>query len=65
MTLSRICSEAGMSRSTLARTFQQVYRMSPMEKLREMRVEKAKDLLKDETLLIQTVGDLCGFASSS
>ncbi|MBN2626148.1 MAG: helix-turn-helix domain-containing protein [Spirochaetales bacterium] len=65
LTLSRLCEEGGMSRSSLTRTFQQVYGMSPMEKVRDMRVEKASLLLREGHLQIQTVAELCGFASSA
>ncbi len=65
LTLEDLCREAGMSRSSLTRAFQQVYRMSPMEKLRERRVDKASRLLRAGDLSIQRIGELCGFSTSA
>ena len=65
LSLEDLCREAGMSRSSLTRAFQQVYRMSPMEKVKERRIERAARLLREGDLSIQRIGELCGFSTSA
>lgn len=54
-----------MSASTLTRSFKRETGLSPIKYLIEIRIEKAKDLLKKSNIPITTIADRCGFSSSS
>lgn len=61
--LDQICYNQGMSRKTLDRCAKSVLGMSMKELLDNLRVEKAKNLLKNTEKNMNYILDVCGFGS--
>lgn len=59
--VDRLAAAAGLSRSQLTRLYQAHYRQGPAQRLRTLRIEKARELLRATTLSIKEVADVCGF----
>lgn len=56
---------AGMSRAAFARRFAEAYGAGPMELLRNLRIRKAGELLRNTDLPVKRVADTVGFSSRS
>ncbi|SLN52878.1 AraC family transcriptional regulator [Ruegeria meonggei] len=56
---------AGMSRAAFAKRFSEAYGAGPMELLRNLRVRKAGDLLRNTDLPMKRVAESVGFSSRS
>lgn len=54
-----------MSRSSFATKFSETYGIGPMEFLRDVRLNSAANLLMQQSLTIESVGQLSGFQSRS
>jgi len=62
--LATIAKRLGQHRSTLFRSFRELYGSSPKQYLDHLRFEHAVSLLKDGALDMATVAKQCGFASA-
>ncbi len=65
LTLDDIAAEAGMDRFTFCRYYKRESGMTVMEKLKQIRIAKAKRFLKYSSDSVETVGRMCGFESAS
>ena len=65
MTLGTLTQIAGMSESTLTRTFHKVVGRSPIEHLIRISTRKAKDLLRQDDFRITEIAMRCGFNDSN
>lgn len=61
--LESLAALAGMSRSVLAERFATAYGRGPMELLRDIRMRKAAQLLRDTDLPVKRISDMVGFRS--
>lgn len=59
----RICKKFGVSRKTLDRNLKMVVGVTVKEIIENLRVEKARDLLKNSNKNINYILDVCGFGS--
>ncbi|MEM7159726.1 MAG: AraC family transcriptional regulator [Myxococcota bacterium] len=64
-TLESVAKTAGMSRSAFSERFSQAFGRTAMELLREVRLDRAAELLRGTDLAVQTVAERVGFASRS
>ena len=64
-TLEMLAEDAGMSRSTFAQRFKETFGRSPMDFLRELRLQRAAHLLKTTDRPLKTIADQIGFESRS
>ena len=64
-TLELLADEAGMSRSAFAEHFKGAFGRSPMDFLKELRMQRAAQLLQTTTRPIKSIADLVGFESRS
>ena len=65
LTLDEIAASVGMDRFSFCRTFKREYGATVTEALKQIRVEKAKKLLKYGSDTVEAVGKQCGFESAS
>ena len=65
ITLSKLCSEASMSRSSFLRHFKNSYNCTPSEYLNDYRINQSKILLRETDKSIATIAQNCGFFDSS
>lgn len=66
LSANQIADSAGLSRSSCYRIFQDCMKKTPLEYLREFRIERAMQmLLEEEDLTVSEIGARCGFDSSS
>ena len=65
MTLDDLAKRAGMSKSSLNRLFLKAVVKSPVDRLIEFRVDRAKTLLDDLSLNISEIALRCGFGDSN
>jgi AraC-like DNA-binding protein len=56
-----LAAAAGLSRSQLTRLYKQHRGVGPAERLRQLRIEKARELLASTTLSVKEVAHVCGF----
>ena len=61
LSINEIAAKLGISRSTLFRVFQLEYGRSPKQVLDDLRLQKAKHLLKASTDSIKEIATACGF----
>ena len=61
LSLHSIAAHIGISASYLSRIFTTAYNMRFTQKLNELRIERSKELLADETKLIRDIGEEVGF----
>jgi LacI family transcriptional regulator len=61
MSIQEIADQAGCTRKTLERRFQQVLDKSPGEQYRILRVDHARVLLKETDFQVKEVAHLCGY----
>ena len=59
--VSALAKEAGLSRSQLTRIFLRQSGVGPAERLRQMRIEKACELLRGSTRSVKEIAHACGF----
>lgn len=59
-----LCFELGLSRSTVHGLFARLRGTSPGHEIKRMQIEKAKELLSNPHLRIETVARACGFGSN-
>ena len=52
---------AGLSRSQLTRLYAKYLGIGPAERLRQLRIEKAREMLRGSTLSIKQIAHVCGF----
>lgn len=60
-----LADAAGLSRAAFARRFAEAYGAGPMELLRDLRVRKAGELLRNTELPVKRVAETVGFSSRS
>lgn len=65
ITLDDIAQHVAVSKFHLARTFRSAFNISPIEYHRQLRIERAKYLLRPEDLSIKQVADQLGYSSVS
>ena len=63
--VSRLAEGLGVSDSYLRREFSRAYGSSPISFLRDLRIARAKTLLKSEYLSVEQIAEQCGFSSAS
>lgn len=59
--VTAIARAAGLSRSQLTRTYVKYLGIGPAERLRQLRIEKAREMLRGSTLSIKQIAHVCGF----
>jgi AraC family transcriptional regulator len=59
--IEEVAAAAGISRSQLTRLYRRHHHVGPAERLRELRVQKARELLQSSTLTIKEIAHVCGF----
>jgi AraC family transcriptional activator FtrA len=64
LTIAQLAAEAGMSRRTFLRRFQETTGTSPGEWMLNIRLQNACTLLENETLSVEFVAELSGFGSA-
>ena len=62
--LQQLASASSLSKYHFLRLFKQAYGISPHQYIQELRMEKAKQLLKHSSVAIQDLSDLLGFENS-
>ena len=65
ITLSNLCKEVNMSRSSFLRHFKNFYNCTPIEYINDYRVKQSQILLRETDKSIVTVAQDCGFFDSS
>lgn len=65
ISLAMIATELGMSQYHFCRLFKQTTGTTPHQYLIQLRLERAKHLLKNTKLTINEIADECGFANPS
>ncbi|KRF04761.1 hypothetical protein ASG89_20875 [Paenibacillus sp. Soil766] len=65
LTLERLAEVAQLDKYYLCKMFPHYFRITPMEYVRNRRIEKAAELLRDHGLSITNVATLCGYTSLS
>ncbi|MCI2047282.1 MAG: helix-turn-helix transcriptional regulator [Faecalibacterium sp.] len=60
---ARLCESVHLSKSQFYACYQAIYHTTPKAELLHARLERAKNLLTNESLQVQQVARLCGFAS--
>ena len=65
LSIAEIAHECGLSSGYFARAFKRSTGVSPRQWLTRMRVERAKDLLKDRRCELAQIALLCGFVDQS
>lgn len=63
LTLDRLADVAGMTRSHVCKMFARHAGMTPIAYLRNRRLEKAAELLRQSELPVKEIADRCGYAS--
>lgn len=63
ITLDELCTEFYLSRTSLCKKFRDVMRCSIIEYVSELRLNKAKSLLRDTGLTIDEISTSCGYSS--
>jgi len=64
-TVQSLADVSGVSRSVFAKRFAQAYGSGPMELLRELRMQRAGNLLRTSDLPVKRIAELVGFSSRS
>lgn len=65
ITIDDICKEIYMTPYHFIRAFNRATGKTPHEFLLDVRLEKAKELLSDDSLSVTKIGQLCGFVNSA
>ena len=65
LTVERIAADAALSESACLRSFRQVLGITPIQYVKQFRVEKAAELLRSTQLKTGEIGAECGFADGS
>ena len=65
LTVERIAADAALSESACLRSFRQVLGITPIQYVKQFRVEKAAELLRSTRLKTGEIGAECGFADGS
>ncbi len=65
ITIGRLAKVAGMSASTLTRTFHRIMGRSPLDHVIRVRIGRARELLQRADLRITEVAFACGFSDSN
>ena len=65
VTIQQVAEACGLSESHFARAFKQSFRKPPHRWLTELRVERAKDLMKNSRLPLVDIAVQCGFDDQS
>ena len=65
ISVTELSKIAGMSESTLMRTFRKVTGRTPIDHLLRLRVNKAMEMLKDEEVRITDAAFACGFSDGN
>jgi len=61
LSIDAVAEAAGLSRSQLTRLYMKHHGVGPAERLRQLRVERARELMESSTLTVKEVAYLCGF----
>ncbi|WP_100641885.1 DJ-1/PfpI family protein [Alteromonas facilis] len=64
-TIKEVAHQAGVSPRTFTRRFQKIVGMSYGDWIRELKLERAKVMLKETDLSIEIIAEACGYESSS
>jgi AraC family transcriptional regulator len=62
--LQQLATAASLSKYHFLRLFKQAYGLSPHQYIQQLRMEKAKELLKHSSIAIQDLSELLGFENS-
>ncbi|MEK3884972.1 AraC family transcriptional regulator [Paenibacillus sp. PL2-23] len=65
LTLDQLADAAGLSKFHLSKSFSRYYGVSPMDYVRNRRIEQAAELLRATALSITDIGTRCGFSNVS
>ncbi len=63
ITMSDILKEVPMARRSLERRFQKAFGRSPVDEIRRIRVDRARKLLAETDLTMQSIAEACGYAT--
>ena len=63
ITLEEIANAANISRTEAGRCFQKYVGCSPIEMLTQCRLQNARRLVNEKTMMIQEISAACGFSS--
>ncbi|MDZ8117616.1 AraC family transcriptional regulator [Pontiella agarivorans] len=63
ITMADILKEVPMARRSLERRFMQMFGRSPIDEIRRLRINKARQLLAETDLPMQDIAEACGFAT--
>jgi AraC family carnitine catabolism transcriptional activator len=63
--LERVSENAGVSSRQMRRYFRMVRNQSPARSFRQLRIQKAEELLSSSNLTADKVAGMCGFGSDS
>ena len=64
MNVTQIAKSTGVSRRALERKFRAIVGQSPLQEIRRLRIELAKQLLVETNLPTPPIADRCGFATA-
>ena len=65
LSLENLGNLIGVSRSQLNRVFQKAFNKGTMEYYREIRLEKAKNLLRNSRMSVAEISEVTGFCTAS
>ena len=63
ITMKDILHEVPMARRSLERRYQQVFNRSPLDEIRRLRIDRARQLLAETNLPMQEIAEACGYAT--
>lgn len=63
-TIQDLCNKVSMSRGTLFRTVHHFEGMGPMERVQELRLKKAAELLKQTVFKLEQIASMVGYANA-
>lgn len=63
ITMRDVLKEVPMARRSLERRFHQVFGRSPIDEIRRLRIDRARQLLAETDLPMQEIAEACGYAT--
>src|SRR6185295_14581211 len=65
LSIEEIAAAADISRSQLTRLYIRHFGVGPAERLRQLRIDKARELMTSSTLNVKEVAHVCGFVCAN
>ncbi len=63
--IRRLGEQVNLSPSQLTRLFRQTFGLAPAQRLRQIRIDAARQMLQSSTLSVKEVAHACGFANAN